>query len=191
MEYQARLAEILGPSRHGATPGVWQALEEELGASLPGDYKEFIDSYAPVRVNSHLHFDHPAHPQWNLGKWIEETVDAYREVEWDELTCPDFVSSEPSFGAPDGLVPLFGSDRGECFFFRPGRKPSVYVYVGSDDDFYRYDMTFSEWLYRYLSGEDMAGPNSSAFYPGPVRFDALPGAEGPEGDSWFGPGRLD
>ncbi|MFE0791116.1 hypothetical protein [Streptomyces mutabilis] len=27
------------------------------------------------------------------------------------------------------------------------------------------EMNFAEWLYRYLSGEDMAGPNTSAFSP--------------------------
>lgn len=30
-------------------------------------------------------------------------------------------------------------------------------------------MSFAEWLCRYLTGQDMAGPNRSAFYPGPVQ----------------------
>ncbi|MGF0175933.1 hypothetical protein ACQF36_37355 [Streptomyces sp. Marseille-Q5077] len=49
-------------------------------------------------------------------------------------------------------------------------------------------MSFAEWLYRYLIGEDMAGPNSSAFYPGPVKLEHLPTShEHPE--PWCGPDR--
>lgn len=35
-------------------------------------------------------------------------------------------------------------------------------------------MGFAEWIYRYLIGEEMAGPGSSAFYPGPVSLRDLP-----------------
>ncbi|MFJ4283943.1 SMI1/KNR4 family protein [Streptomyces massasporeus] len=185
MRHRERLAALLGPPPHEGNPQAWTSLERELGAAFPDDYKEFIDGYGPVRVNFHLHFDHPAHPVWNLGRWVADTVQIYSTVDWD-LSCPDFASEDPRFGGPDQLIPLFGSDRGECFFFKPGDEPRIYVYVGADDDIYRYDVGFNEWLYRYLQGEDMAGPNSSAFYPGPVRFDALPHASEGRPEFWFG-----
>ncbi|MEU6176658.1 SMI1/KNR4 family protein [Streptomyces coeruleorubidus] len=189
MNYRERLAALLGTPRRRGNTEAWTSLERELGVGLPSDYKEFIDGYAPVRLNGHLHFNHPAHADWNLKKWIIETVEIYRDLDWVELSCPDFASEDPRFGGPDQLIPFCESDRGECFFFKPGEEPRIYVYVGSDDDFYRYDVGFAEWLYRYLQGEDMAGPNSSAFYPGPVRFDALPGAEVGDEQFWFGPER--
>ncbi|MFB6992417.1 SMI1/KNR4 family protein [Streptomyces sp. NPDC056304] len=189
MEYWTTLVELLGPPSRDTDPETWVALESELGVFLPADYREFIDSYAPVRLNSHLHFTHPAHAVWDLKKWVFATIEAYQGLGWVDLTPPEFESADPWFGGPDGLVPLVESDRGECVFFQPGEVPRIYVYVGNDDDFYRYDMTFSEWLYRYLRGEDMTGPNSSAFISGPVRFDALPGAEGNRGAFWFGPDR--
>ncbi|WP_030978964.1 SMI1/KNR4 family protein [Streptomyces sp. NRRL S-1824] len=189
MEYWAKLVEFLGPPNRSTDPGTWDTLESELHVCFPADYKKFIDSYAPVRLNSHLHFTHPTHPEWDLKKWAFATLEAYQGLDWVDLTPSEFESVDPRFGGPDGLVPLVESDRGECVFFQPGEAPRMYVYVGSDDDFYRYDMTFSEWLYRYLRGEDMTGPNSSAFIPGPVRFDALPGAEGSRGAFWFGPHR--
>ncbi|MCX3285522.1 hypothetical protein OR263_02070 [Streptomyces sp. NEAU-H22] len=65
----------------------------------------------------------------------------------------------------------------------------IHVYVGADDDIYRCDVGFTEWLYRYLQGEDMAGPNGSAYGPGPVRFDALPYASEGRPEFWFGPDR--
>lgn len=35
-------------------------------------------------------------------------------------------------------------------------------------------MSFTEWLNRYLIGEDMTGTVSSAFHPGPVKLQHLP-----------------
>ncbi|MFE3855993.1 SMI1/KNR4 family protein [Streptomyces griseorubiginosus] len=189
MSYREKLRTLSGTPLHRKNPEVWVAIERSLGVGLPNDYKDFIDGYGPVRVNGHLHFDHPSHPVWDLAKWIAETVETYAALDWVDLSCPEFASEDPRFGAPNGLIPLFESDRGECFFFKPGAKPRMYVYVGADDDIYRYDVGFAEWLYRYLQGEDMAGPNSSAYYPGPVRFDALPHTEAPRGQFWFGPER--
>ena len=143
MNYRKGLAALLGASTHRGNPA-WTSPERALGVRLPDEHKEFVDGYGPVRVNSHPHFDHPTHP---------DRVD---------LSCADFASEDPRFGGPDQLIPLFGSDRGECFFFKPGNEPRMYVYVGADDDIYRYDARFGEWLYRYLQGQDMASPNSSA-----------------------------
>ncbi|HET6353473.1 hypothetical protein [Streptomyces sp.] len=50
-------------------------------------------------------------------------------------------------------------------------------------------MSFAEWLYRYLIGEDMAGPNSSAFYPGPVQLRRLPMTADERSEPWSGPDR--
>ncbi|MDQ0390088.1 hypothetical protein J2S54_006908 [Streptomyces sp. DSM 42143] len=51
------------------------------------------------------------------------------------------------------------------------------------------EMNFAEWLYRYLSGEDMAGPNTSAFYPGPVQLRRLPMTADERPEPWSGPER--
>nr|WTB30861.1 hypothetical protein OG781_16405 [Streptomyces sp. NBC_00830] len=41
----------------------------------------------------------------------------------------------------------------------------------------------------YLIGEDMAGPNSSAFYPGPVELQHLPMSADERPEHWCGPDR--
>ncbi|WP_406099840.1 hypothetical protein [Streptomyces sp. NBC_01013] len=44
---------MLGPGgRRFADPESWARLESEVGTELPSDYKEFIDEYAPITVNS-------------------------------------------------------------------------------------------------------------------------------------------
>lgn len=42
------------------------------------------------------------------------------------------------------------------------------VVQGSEGDWAGHAMDFAEWLYRYLTGEEMAGWGSAALHPGPV-----------------------
>ncbi|MFF2546958.1 hypothetical protein ACFVUY_30985 [Kitasatospora sp. NPDC058063] len=46
----------------------------------------------------------------------------------------------------------------------------IVVYVGHDNEFYRYDLTFAEWFCRYLRGEDMTGPNSGQKFSNPIEL---------------------
>ncbi|MFD0227564.1 hypothetical protein ACWGPD_04340 [Streptomyces hirsutus] len=55
--------------------------------------------------------------------------------------------------------------------------------------YYEYRMSFSEWLYRYLVGEDMFGQGSGVFHPGPIVFESMPMSETDTTVSWEGPDR--
>ncbi|MFD9687751.1 SMI1/KNR4 family protein [Kitasatospora sp. NPDC059088] len=184
-DYLSDVFAMLGPGgQHFADPGAWTELEAEIGAEFPGDYKAIVDAYAPVQINEHLYLSHPATERWNLGEKIRETSRAWSELDWDR---EDWLEPEENirvvlglegvrFGTKDGLIPLTGTDRGEYVFLAPlpdGTGHRICA-VEHDGSWYEYQMSFSEWLYRYLVGEDMVGPNSSAFYPGPVRLDPLP-----------------
>ncbi|CAM5333497.1 hypothetical protein SHIRM173S_02929 [Streptomyces hirsutus] len=50
-------------------------------------------------------------------------------------------------------------------------------------------MSFSEWLYRYLVGEDMFGQGDGVFHPGPIVFESMPLSETDTTVSWEGPDR--
>lgn len=45
---------------------------------------------------------------------------------------------------------------------------------GWPGEFFECTVCFAEWLYRYLVGEEMEGPGSSASYPGPMQLQNLP-----------------
>ncbi|GAA1558406.1 hypothetical protein GCM10009827_094200 [Dactylosporangium maewongense] len=67
-EAAAHLAEILDlpPLADSAGNGKdWSAVETELGVTLPGDYKTFIDAYGPGSVDDHVHVCAPdAAEEW-------------------------------------------------------------------------------------------------------------------------------
>ncbi|MGW6917591.1 hypothetical protein ACWGB8_27730 [Kitasatospora sp. NPDC054939] len=75
------------------------------GAAPHSDYNEFIDEYAPIRVNSHLSFDHPATERWNLLHEIRQTEQAFRDADRDGLPHPDT-------GAEGVLIPALSTDIG-------------------------------------------------------------------------------
>ncbi len=193
----ADLLAMLGePRGHGEDAAAWARLESGLGCELPADFKRVSELHAPVEINGHMSLHHPATRRWNLAEWISGMAEAFGEVEWDwEFMAgdprPALGASELTFGAPGGLVPVLGTDRGEMVFFAPqvvDGAGQVFC-LWDDDEFYRHDMSLSEWLYRYLLGEDLFGPNSAAFYPGPVKLRSLPMFHEDTPTVWYGPER--
>jgi len=196
-DYVAQVVAMLGePASRRESQTAWTTLEDGLGTELPADYKTLVDAYAPVRINGHLYLHHPATEPWNLGEWIRGTAEAWSQVEWDEgepegdprvsLGLPELI-----FGTSEGLIPLASTDRGEVIFYAAkgaGKSGSLFVEDG-EGEFFEYAMGFAEWLYRYLAGEDMAGPGTSAFYPGPVALQDLPMTRDERPETRQGPDR--
>ncbi|MGW2788058.1 SMI1/KNR4 family protein [Streptomyces populi] len=195
-DYLPATMAMLGPAQNRyADPASWDRLHGELGVRLPTDYQTLVDAYAPIQLNSHLTLHHPATERWNLGGWIRDTARVWSDVPWDGLD-PDedprllFGLTELSFGTPRGLWPIASTDRGETVFLVAAGTADPWLLVeDGEGGWARYDMSFSEWLYRYLIGEDMAGPNTAAFYPGPVQLRRLPMTADERPEPWKGPAR--
>jgi hypothetical protein len=182
---------MLGTAGISSPAAGWEDLESELGVQLPDDYKEIIGRYAPVQLNGHLFLNHPSTRRWNLGRWMRETVEAFSGSDLADAECPGFPEG-PVFGAPAGLVPLMDTDRGEYVFGvvdEASKEWRILACDGDEQDFHEYLMSFSEWLYRYLTGEDMFGPGSAVFYPGPVVFESMPMTASERSTQWHGPER--
>jgi hypothetical protein len=193
-DYLGAVLEMLGPAENRyADTAAWDRLHAELGMEFPPDYRVLVDAFAPVQVNGHLYLCHPATERRNLGQNIRRTVAAWSEVSWDDLD-PDedprrlFGLDGLSFGTRNGLWPIAGTDRGETVFLiaAPG---APRLLVSWHETWAEHRMGFAEWLYRYLVGEDMSGPGSAAFYPGPVRLEHLPMSADERTEPWYGPDR--
>ncbi|MEU9272456.1 SMI1/KNR4 family protein [Streptomyces sp. NPDC048251] len=195
-DYLPAVMAMLGQAQnHYADPAAWDRFHAEFGIRLPTDYQTLVDAYAPVQLNGHLYLSHPATERWNLGDRIRDTARAWSAISWDDLDSDEdprllLGLTELSFGTRNGLWPIASTDRGETLFLVAVDDPAPWILVeDGEGGWARYDMSFAEWLYRYLIGEDMAGPNTSAFYPGPVQLRRLPMADGERPEPWTGPDR--
>jgi len=196
-DYLSLVFDMLGPGGHRyADPAAWVELEAELGIALPDDYKAIVDAYAPIKINGHLYLSHPATERWNLGESIRSTAEAWSAIDWDDFDPdedPRVVLGLPEleFGTKEGLLPIASTDRGDTVFLAPlpDSQERRLCIADGDGGWYEYRIGFAEWLYRFLVGEDMAGPNSSAFYPGPVVLEPLPMSQGDRPAAFHGPDR--
>ncbi|WP_171110466.1 MULTISPECIES: SMI1/KNR4 family protein [Streptomyces] len=188
---------MLGPAQNRyAQPSAWSASTPISADGLPPDYRVIVDAYAPIQLNGHLYLSHLATERWNLAQWIRDTIHAWSEVPWDELDLDAdedprrlFGLEELSFGTRNGLWPIACTDRGETIFLDAAADATRLV-VNYGETWAEHRLSFTEWLHRYLIGEDMTGPNSSAFYPGPVKLQHLPMSAGEHHpEPWYGPDR--
>jgi hypothetical protein len=195
-DYLDAVMAMLGPAQNRyANPAAWERLHAELGLQLPPDYQVVVDAFAPVKINGHLYLSHPATERWNLGQEIRSNVKAWSEVPWDDLDLD--ADEDPRellgldvlrFGTPDGLWPIASTDRGETLFLIAAADTSRLV-VNYDESWAEHRVSFAEWLYRYLIGDDMMGPNSAVLYPGPVKLEHLPMSADERSEPWYGPDR--
>ena len=96
-----------------------------------------------------------------------------------------------SFATAEGLIPLAAADQEAALIGAPrvhGSSDGVVV-QGAEGDWVGYAMGFSEWLYCYLIGEEMAGWDSAAFYPDPVQLEYPPAGPGQRTQEAYGPER--
>ncbi|MEY2249117.1 hypothetical protein AB8A21_40400 [Streptomyces sp. BF23-18] len=183
-DYLQAVFAMLGPKEERLSdPAAWLRLEEEVGRALPADYKQIVDAYAPVQINGHLYLHHPASEWFNLAEHIRSTSATWAESAWESYVTepeddPRVFCNLPqlSFGTAEGLIPLASTDQGGQVFAATqvhGTSAGVVV-QGSEGDWAGHAMTFAEWLYRYLVGEEMIGWDSAVFYPGSVLLEYLP-----------------
>ncbi|WP_258044471.1 SMI1/KNR4 family protein [Streptomyces sp. SM11] len=193
--YLQKVFAVLGdPSPVSRDPSMWKDLEEYLGFILPGDFKEIAEAYAPVRLNGHLYLLHPTTERWNLKEEIAADIEALGDLDWDEVEGdprPSLGIERMEFGTRTGLTPIVSADSGQTVFLANSPHGCGWRILIEDGDgeFFEYAMGFSEWLYRYLAGEDVFGPNSSYFYPGPVALQDLPMSPSDHPMTRYGPPR--
>ncbi|GAB3955632.1 hypothetical protein [Streptomyces sparsus] len=191
-DYSDSIREVLGsPDYLFANLNTWDNFERRIGFIFPPDYKSFVDAYGPVVIKGHLYVEHPAVEFRGMVDRFAQMIDDFEEQEW----VPEehqFGAEGPRFGKPGGLYPLLSTDRGERLFSKTDANnvhDYLVAYDGSEDEFFEYYIPFSEWLYRYVIGQDMIGPDSANSYPGPIKLERAPLKLGGEEALWYGPDR--
>ncbi|GAA2753025.1 SMI1/KNR4 family protein [Kitasatospora cinereorecta] len=190
-DYLGAVLDMIGPGRPDRPEQCdWAEVEDLLGVELPADFKQIAETYAPVTLNHHLTLTRPGTQFFNLAERLPLQIKGLEESDWDGAGVT-FRGARPTFGGPDGLIPVASTDRREGAFLVRAANGERWHMAGMvlDGEFVEYEMGFSEWLYRYLVGEDMFGPRSGVFYRGPLMIEDLPKAPGEGTTKRRGPAR--
>ncbi|WP_344445620.1 SMI1/KNR4 family protein [Kitasatospora nipponensis] len=184
--------EVLGRAQELRTPpGAWSQAEGTAGTELPDDLKAITVAYAPVCLNHHLTLYHPSTSAFNLADHLKGELEQLNALDWFAEEGPAYHGSAPRFGGPHGLLPIAVTDRRESLFIRRTESGEwICVTLSAFGGAFReFPMGFAEWLYRYLEGEEMFGPGTDVYYPGPVRIEELPQYRGDDVRDRWGPPR--
>ncbi|MCP4247706.1 MAG: hypothetical protein GY778_11710 [bacterium] len=113
------------PSAPG-TPEKWAAAEEQLGTSLPDDYKSFIDKYGTGGVADFIWILNPFtnNEHLNMRTNGEDLLRALRTLKekWGLEEVPYPISPEP-----DGLFPWGITDNADVLYWLTRGAPSDWI----------------------------------------------------------------
>ncbi|MEV4139363.1 SMI1/KNR4 family protein [Dactylosporangium sp. NPDC049742] len=140
------LAQLLGLPALTAGTGAgldWSPIESELGVTLPGDYKTFIDAYGAGVLDDHVHVCAPnaEHDSADL---------MYNNAYAQECLRPEFAGPEgPSGDWHLGDASRWSADRSDIpSWFQPGDNVILWGYTGHGDFLFWHvkpDIVPDEW----------------------------------------------
>jgi hypothetical protein len=145
-------------------PYSWDAAENAIGLSLPGDYKDLIDRTGAVIVDEWLCLFGPDRDARNSD--IAVLVDE-RERAWPTFRESGIELPSRYFADGDRLI-AFASVEANYFYWRArtGLAPkdwSVVIVDADLEDWYEFDLSATECLYKVLVGEIQLDPFEDLF----------------------------
>ncbi|MEU0029579.1 SMI1/KNR4 family protein [Streptomyces sp. NPDC006335] len=159
----ARLTQLITPpSEPRATD--WDAVQEQLGITLPSDYKELIRAYGGSNWDDYLYLLEPGCPNdnYDLIEWEDQQTEALQGL-WEFEKKPDELAD-----AGSRVIPWATTDNGECLYWlvKTGQDPdqwTVMVNEARGDRWEHYQMTCTEFLLAALEGDVHSDALSSRF----------------------------
>lgn len=121
---------------------------------VPRDYLEFIQALNVSGFNSYLWFYSPFDKEWN--SIVEDQNEVYTTLQNEELNDGGngFEYPYELYPAEGGLLPWAQADNGTVFFWQTfSDKPWIIVVYDEMADYFEYEMTTSEFLFKLISGE--------------------------------------
>jgi hypothetical protein len=146
------LKDVLpAPSNPKDNSGDWSAIEATLGASLPNDYKEFIEIYGTIHICNFLQILSPfsKNQHINLVRKQELCREVYQVLKNGGENIPyEF------FPKRNGLIIVGLTDNGDSIFWKTGsEKWTIVVNEARGTDWFCFDGSIAEFIEGLLLGD--------------------------------------
>jgi hypothetical protein len=159
----ARLTQLITPPSEPRTTD-WEAVQRQLGVTLPTDYKELIRVYGGSNWDDYLYLLEPGCPNdnYDLIEWEDQQTKALEGL-WEFEKKPDELADPGS-----RVIPWAATDNGECLYWlvKPGRNPDQWTVMANEargDCWEHYPMTCTGFLLAALTGDVHSDVLSSRF----------------------------
>jgi SMI1-KNR4 cell-wall len=131
----------------------WASIEQRIGATLPKDYKQFIEIYGSGQIAKFIWIFNPfsLNENLNLEKQIETQSQVLSELEGHGEKVP-----YKSFPVPGGVLPFGVTDNGDLMFWETIGDSSVWPVLINESrapEWETFDMPMSKFLARILAGK--------------------------------------
>lgn len=158
----SRLVEVLPPPSspvETGTPDSWERIREELGATLPDDYKAFIQTYGSGWIGGFISIWDPfsENKYLNLVQSTRSTLQAIRMLKVGlkkELNIDE--PPYPLFPEPGGLLPFGATIAGDVLFWKTEGTPAAWTIVihrVRSTEYEEHPFTITEFLNRLMRGD--------------------------------------
>lgn len=143
---------------------MWDVYEKQMDINFPDDYKNIINYYGTGGIANFLWFLNPFEQDFNVNfsHKMTEMLDAYNESknkhpnEFPFLTYPN----------KNGLLPWAYTDNGDELYWKMEDKASdwkIIIYEARSTNYYVYEMSISEFLYKLIINEVQCNIFSNVF----------------------------
>ncbi|WP_406120344.1 SMI1/KNR4 family protein [Streptomyces canus] len=159
----ARLTQLITPPSEPRTTD-WDAVQEQLGVTLPTDYKDLIHAYGGSNWDDYLYLLEPGCPNdnYDLIEWEDQQTEALEGL-WEFEKKPDELADASSRVIPwahhrQRRMPLLAREAGP-----DPEQWTVMVNEARGDRWEHYPMTCTESLLAALEGDVQSDILSSRF----------------------------
>jgi SMI1-KNR4 cell-wall len=164
------LISTLKPQSQKFAPIQWVSIEQQLQATLPSDYKLFVEAFGSGALDDFLRVLSPnnqnIHEDFTLKG--EVLLRAYRS----QRESFPAVFNRPTYPEPNGLLPWGYTIDGDTLFWRTSRLPerwTICLFDSIHDVWLDYDCSFSEFLMGLLN-HSIVCPCFPKDFPGNAPF---------------------
>jgi SMI1-KNR4 cell-wall len=152
-ELVAVLAPPNAPIETG-NPDNWPSIEEALGMSLPGDYKEYINIFGTGVIGYLIRVLNPfsSRPLFDLSFQVKEITSTRK---WYKTKFGDEWCPYPLYPEPEGLLPWANTIDGDSLFWYTHGKPEAWPIVVAEvksKDFEVFDLPTTSFLRQVVTG---------------------------------------
>lgn len=146
-------SKMTPPDNPNESHGDWVAIENEIGTSIPIEYKEFINTYGSGKILDFLIILNPFSKRETIN--LISGMATQKEV-IEELTN-DYGEDFPYSIYPetDGLLPFAITDNGDVIYWLTNGSPddwNIIINESRGPDFERIQLSTLDFIEKFVSG---------------------------------------